>query len=124
MPKYFTVEQANTALETIRPLIAELMQLREEIMASQPEVWPVIQSAVGNGGSKLSGEIAFKFRKVESIVERVQAMGVLIKDLDTGLLDFPAWRDGRLVYLCWRYGEGSVAYWHDIDAGFAGREPI
>ena len=124
MPKYFTVEQANEALVVIRPLVAELMQLRDEIVASQPEVWPVIQSAIGNGGSKLSGELAFKFSRIETIVDKVQSMGVLIKDLNTGLLDFPAWREEREVYLWWRYGEQVVEYWHDIDAGFAGRQPI
>jgi hypothetical protein len=61
---------------------------------------------------------------MEALIQQVQALGVLIKDARIGLLDFPAWRDGREVYLCWRYGEKSVAYWHDTDAGFSGRQPL
>jgi hypothetical protein len=51
-------------------------------------------------------------------------MGVVVKDLETGLLDFPTERDGEVVFLCWRYGEPSVAHWHSLDAGFAGRQPL
>ena len=121
MPQYFTHEQANAALALIRPLMARLMRIRDEILGSQPEVWPVIQKGAGNGGSKLAGEMAFRFKEVDDLVRRIQAMGVVIKDLNTGLVDFPAWRE---VYLCWRYGEEAVLYWHEIDAGFAGRQPL
>ena len=124
MPQHFTPEQANAALTLIRPLMARLMRIRDEILGSQPEVWPVIQKGAGNGGSKLAGEMAFRFKEVDDLVRRIQAMGVLIKDLNTGLVDFPAWREGREVYLCWRYGEETVEHWHEIDAGFAGRQPL
>ena len=124
MPQYFTLEQANAALALIRPLMTRLMGIRDEILGSQPEVWPVIQKGAGNGGSKLAGEMAFKFKEVDDLVRRIQAMGVLIKDLNTGLVVFPALRDGREVYLCWRYGELRVEYWHDIETGFAGRQLI
>jgi hypothetical protein len=63
-------------------------------------------------------------RRVKRSVERIQGTGVLVKDLNRGLLDFPAERDGRIVFLCWQYGEPTVAYWHDIDAGFVGRRPL
>ena len=57
-------------------------------------------------------------------MHRIQDTGALIKDINIGLLDFPALRDGREVYLCWQYGEGDIAYWHEIDAGYEGRQPI
>jgi len=124
MPDYFTLEQANAALALIRPLMTRLMGIRDEILGSQPEIWLVIQKGAGNGGSKLAGEMAFRFKEVDDLVRRIQAMGVLIKDLNTGLVDFPALRDGREVYLCWRYGEEAVLYWHEIDAGFTGRQAL
>ena len=124
MPQYFTHEQANAALALIRPLMARLMRIRDEILGSQPEVWPVIQKGAGNGGSKLAGEMAFRFKEVDDLVRRIQAMGVVIKDLNTGLVDFPAWREGREVYLCWRLDEPVVSHWHELDSGFAGRKKL
>jgi hypothetical protein len=64
------------------------------------------------------------FERLDVLVHQIQDLGVLIKDINLGLLDFPALKDGRGVYLCWRYGEGEIAYWHEIEAGFAGRQPI
>jgi hypothetical protein len=64
------------------------------------------------------------FEKFDVLIHEIQATGVLIKDINLGLLDFPALKDGREVYLCWQYGEGEIAFWHEIEAGFAGRQPI
>ena len=69
-------------------------------------------------------EIAQFVKVIQNQVQQIQTLGVLVKDTRIGLLDFPAWREGREVYLCWRYGEKSVAYWHDVDAGFSGRQPL
>jgi hypothetical protein len=57
-------------------------------------------------------------------VDRIHAMGVLVKDLDTGLVDFPWMRDGTMAYLCWRLGEPAVDWWHDVDSGVAGRRRL
>ena len=56
--------------------------------------------------------------------DQIQDLGVLVKDINLGLLDFPALREGQEVYLCWQYGEGEIAFWHEVEAGFAGRQPI
>jgi hypothetical protein len=62
--------------------------------------------------------------EIDSVVQQIEASGVHLKDIQLGLVDFPAERDGEVVYLCWQFGEPEVAYWHRIDDGFAGRQPL
>jgi hypothetical protein len=124
MPRYFTLEQANAALETVRLLMEQIQSIRQDILARQPEVWPVIEHAAGNGGNRAASLLAFDFERLDDLVHQIMDTGALIKDLDTGLVDFPALREGHEVYLCWQFGEPGIDYWHEIDAGFAGRQPI
>ena len=124
MPRYFTLQEANEALIAIRPLMDEIQAIRQEILARQPEVWPVVERAAGNGGSQAASKLVKEFERLDALVHQVQETGAIFKDINLGLLDFPAWKDGREVYLCWKYGEGEIAYWHEIEAGYAGRQPI
>jgi len=124
MDPYFTLEQANEILVKIRPLIAELLELRQEILKKQPQAWPVVEKSAGNGGGKLASELVQDFDRIDSLVKEVNATGAILKDINSGLVDFLALRDGREVYLCWRFNEPEIQYWHDIQAGFAGRQPI
>ena len=84
----------------------------------------MLEKAVGNGGSKKAGAMLADFEKVQKKAKAIQAMGIQVKDINTGLVDFLARRDGRDVLLCWKYDEPSVAHWHDLDSGFAGRRPL
>jgi hypothetical protein len=124
MPQYFTLQQANEALKTIRPLMQEVQAIRNKILEKQPEAWHAIEKSVGNGGNRSLSSMVQDFEKLDGLVHRILDMGVQIKDINLGLLDFSALKDGREVYLCWQYGEGDIAYWHETDAGFAGRQPI
>jgi hypothetical protein len=124
MPQYFTLQQANEALDIIRPLMDEVQEIRQKILANQPEAWPAIEKSVGNGGNRALSNMVLDFEKVDKLVHRILETGVQIKDINIGLLDFSATKDGREVYLCWQYGEGDIAFWHEVDAGFAGRQPI
>jgi hypothetical protein len=124
MPRYFTLQEANETLNTIRPLMEELQQIRRKIQRDQPDVWPAVVKSAGNGGNRALSNMVRDFERLDALVHRIQDTGVLIKDANLGLLDFPALRDGREVYLCWQYGEGEIAFWHEIEAGFAGRQPI
>jgi hypothetical protein len=121
---YFTLEEANAALEVLRPLIRDILALRDKILEIQPEAWPAIERSAGNGGNATLSRIAQDFGKLDDLVHKVLATGVQVKDINTGLLDFPALRQGHEVYLCWKFGEDQIAYWHEIEAGFAGRRPI
>jgi hypothetical protein len=124
MPRTFTLQEANETLNMIRPLIDELQQIRRRILENQPDVWPAVAKSAGNGGNRALSDMVQDFEKLDTLVHRVQDMGALIKDINLGLLDFPALKEGREVYLCWQYGEGEIAFWHEVEAGFAGRQPI
>ncbi len=122
--RLFTLQQANALLPKVRELLKELLDAREKIVEAQPELWPVLEKSVGNGGGKKAGEMLRYFEIIQRNAQAIQEIGIEIKDINTGLIDFPSERDGRTVYLCWRYGEGEIAYWHELDAGFAGRQPL
>lgn len=124
MPQYFTLQEANEALKVIRPLMAEVQTIRQKILANQPEAWPAIEKSAGNGGNRALSDLVQDFEKLDALIHQIQDTGAQIKDINTGLLDFSALKDGREVYLCWQYGEEDIAFWHEVEAGFAGRQPI
>ena len=124
MPKYYTPTEANNVLEIVRPMLGELMEISGRIHKHQPEIWAVVEKSAGNGGNPELSKMSPDFDKLDVILHRLQDMGIEVKDLTTGLIDFPALRDGGVVYLCWKYNEASIQFWHEIEAGFAGRQPI
>ena len=123
-PRYFTLEQAQAALDIIRPLVAEVMEIRQSILDREPEVWPVVAKAAGNGGSKIASQLAQEFGRLDQVLRAILATGALLKDINLGLVDFPSLQGGREIYLCWKYGEMTISFWHEIDAGFSGRQPL
>ena len=124
MPRYFTLQEANSALDTIRPLMDEAQAIRQKILEVQPEAWSAVEKSVGNGGNRTLSRVVRDFEKLDALVHQILDTGALIEDINIGLLDFPAWKEGREVYLCWQYGEGDIAFWHEVEAGYAGRQPI
>jgi len=122
--RYFSLQEANEALKIIRPLMDEVQAIRQKILKNQPEAWPAIEKSAGNGGNRALSNMVQDFEKFDILIHRIQDTDVLIKDVNLGLLDFPALKDGREVYLCWQYGEGDIAFWHEVEAGYAGRQPI
>ena len=124
MPRYFTLQEANKTLAAIRPLMDEIQAIRQKVLANKPDVWPAIEQAAGNGGSWAASKLVTDFERLDTLVRQIQATGALFKDINLGLLDFPALKDGREVYLCWKFGEGDIAFWHEIEAGYAGRQLI
>ena len=124
MPQSFTLQQANETLKIIRPLMDEVQAIRQKILANQPEAWPAIEKSAGNGGNKALSAMVQDFERLDALIHQILDTGAQIKDINIGLLDFSAHREGREVYLCWKYGEGEIAFWHEVDAGFAGRQAI
>lgn len=124
MPHYFTIEEARATLRTIRPLMEEVQAIRSKILKQQPESWPLVEKAAGNGGSRKASRLVIDFERLDRLVHLIQDTGAILKDLNLGLVDFPAWRADHEVYLCWQYGEAELAFWHEIDAGYSGRQPI
>lgn len=114
MPRYFTLQEANSVLAVIRPLMDEVQTIRQEILARQPGVWPVVERAAGNGGSQAASKLVREFERLDALVHQIQATGALFKDINLGLLDFPALKDEREVYLCWTYSLfDSLPLWCD-----------
>lgn len=124
MQKIFTIPEANENLKIIRPIMDEVQAIREKILANQPDAWPAIEKSAGNGGNKTMSRLVEDFERLDALVHQILDTGVQIKDINIGLLDFSALRDGREVYLCWKYGEDDISFWHETDAGYAGRQPI
>jgi hypothetical protein len=124
MSQLFTLQEANEALVSIRPWMDEIQNIRGEILTHQPEIWSVMEKSAGNGGNPTLSRMVKTFDRLDALIHSIQDMGAIIKDINTGLLDFPALKDGREVYLCWQYGEGDIAFWHEIEDGFAGRQSI
>jgi hypothetical protein len=130
-PRYFTPEEANAALDELRPLAEEMVERRQALVTAQERRASLGAQVVTNGGDLTPSDFAEADAELEQaatelarIVERIQSEGVLIKDLDRGLLDFPALRDGEEILLCWQLGEEQVEYWHSLEEGFAGRKPL
>ena len=121
MPKYYTPKEANEALAIVRPMLVEMMMIGEKIRDHQPELWDLVQKSAGNGGNPKLSKLLADFDRLDLLFHQIQDMGIEVKDLMIGLIDFVALRDGREVYLCWKVGEDSIQFWHEIEAGFIGR---
>lgn len=122
--RLYTLQEARQTLPTVKALMEAVMTARQAILALRPDAWPAISQAASNGGSQAAGEMALHIGKLEHAVKAIVGMGIYIKDLDHGVIDFMGKRDGRKVCLCWRYGEENIEFWHDVNTGFAGRRPI
>ncbi len=131
MPRRFTPKEANDALREIRPLVEEVVSHRREQQRLQADRLALAAKIAGNGGgidSAILGELveAEQRERVEiaRCVNEIHGRGAIVKDLDEGLVDFPAFREGEEILLCWRLGEAEVAYWHGLEEGFAGRKQL
>jgi hypothetical protein len=129
--KHFTVEEANAALEHVRPLAEELVETYLRLRELQRELDPLRAAIAGNGDARSRERLTKLTRRAEAagarvaaLVERIEQLGAQVKDLETGLVDFPAAREGETVLLCWRVGEPQIGFWHGLVEGFAGRRPL
>ncbi|BAL99901.1 MULTISPECIES: DUF2203 domain-containing protein [Caldilinea] len=122
--RYFTLEEAQATLPQVKKLMEQVQSARREILRLRPDALPAIEQAALNGGNKLLGELAVHVMRLEEGVRGIMALGAVIKDIDAGLVDFIGLRNGREIFLCWQYGEEAIGYWHELNAGFAGRRPL
>lgn len=120
---HFTLEQANDKLDSIKPLIEEMMSLKKKLDLKGYDVYN--HKYFGGYGPNGQGAFPDEMERLVEIVKGISAEGVLLKGIDNGLVDFPHLREnGEEVYLCWKAGEGEIAYWHSIPEGFPGRRNI
>jgi hypothetical protein len=124
--KLFTVEEANSALPRVRRIVRSI-QSTHRLLASYGEAAKQAAAGAerGGGGMDEGSQYAAVLIKLSLRVSELEGLGVQLKDYSRGLVDFPSLRDGRVVLLCWELGEGDrVKWWHDVEAGFAGRQPL
>jgi hypothetical protein len=128
--KYYTVTEANATLPLVRKIIGDIAQLASELRDRydrlkelSPEE-PTVNHPRWDEISELQAELDRGQEELNGYFAELSQLGIELKDPFTGLLDFPCWMENREVYLCWRQGESEVGHWHELDAGFAGRQKI
>ncbi len=129
--RHFTPAEANAELEHVRPLVEQLVATRQEHAAALERQEELEGKIRGNGGGIPPAELASATAEVDGVarrlarlVDEINGHGAEVKDLDSGLIDFPALRRGETVLLCWQLGEAEIAWWHRVEDGFAGRRPL
>jgi hypothetical protein len=129
--RHFTVEQANAALPLVRAIVTDLAALAREVIERRERVSVLLAGRDRKARDVYSDELAAAEQELEKDTERLQeyvaelrALGIEPKNGPEGLVDFPSMLDGREVYLCWKLGEPEVLHWHELEAGFLGRQPL
>jgi hypothetical protein len=127
--KLFSPEKANALIPVVTPLIEDLWAKRRDLAIRLLENDPALRAASSRRGTPASrrGEarrLTELKAEIVGIINRIEAHGCVVKDLDLGLLDFPALREGRPVFLCWKPGEPEIAYWHGVDEVFVDRKTL
>jgi hypothetical protein len=124
----WTVEPANRALPLVRRIAVDLVRTHAEWeeLVGRFELAATRSTATKQDpeAERLAREVQRAAKDIQGFVGELTALGVECKSIESGLIDFPGERDGRLVYFCWRHGESAVTHWHELDAGFAGRQPL
>jgi hypothetical protein len=129
--RLFTLEQANAALTRVRPLVELVVERRATLLAAQARLAELLAKVAGNGGGldlsaahELVAAVQEAEHELDAVVAELSEVGVVVRDPDSGLVDFPSVRDGEPVFLCWQLGEDDVSWWHGPEEGFAGRKPL
>jgi hypothetical protein len=121
--RHFTRAEANALLPRLGPLLNQLRDAKDELTDEEAHE-ALAEAAPSNGGGGEGRQVGVAFLEVRRLLETLQQSGLVLRDIDRGLVDFPALIDGREVYLCWELGEDKVSYWHDLEGGYGGREPL
>jgi hypothetical protein len=132
MPKRFTLREAQSLIPSVDPLLRKAIDTKSRYAEAEQAIQSFSERILMMGGLVVDRQKAADVRhrrdraaeELRGLIDNVQELGCVIKDLDTGLIDFPTLFRGREVYLCWKLGESSIAWWHGTEEGFAGRKAI
>lgn len=129
--KVFTLEEANATLPLVRAIAGDLSRLAQDVTERRQRISHLMEGRELESGDPYTDELAHTQQELENDTKRLQEyvdelrqLGVEPKGALEGLVDFPAMIDGRLVFLCWKFDESEILYWHDLDGGFSGRQPL
>jgi hypothetical protein len=121
--RHFTLEEANALVPQLEPLLRQLREAKDEL--TDEEAHELLSEASGgNGGGEPGRQVGVAFLEVRRLLGALEESGIVLRDIDRGLLDFPALDGEREIYLCWELGEEEIAYWHDLSSGYGGRQPL
>ena len=127
--RLFSLDEALALLPTVRQLLTEIQDAKLDLDTRSAELDRLLGLPGGNG--HLAADVAATRQgvrtaaaRLESLISELGGLGVELKGIEEGLCDFPSQRDGRVVLLCYRLGEDTIAWWHEVDTGFAGRQPL
>jgi len=132
VPRFFTLLEAEGLLPQVESLLRALIQLKEDYERADAELSGINQRIALSGGMTLARERIqqIRIRKdasahgLKAALEEIQELGCELKDIETGLIDFPTLYRGKEVYLCWKLGESGIGFWHHVEDGYQGRQPI
>jgi len=124
--KLFTIQEANALLPSVRVILAKIQRAHRRLSQYRDDARKAAEAAEqGGGGIEAGVAYAGVLTELTTQMSELDTLGVQLKDFERGLVDFPSLRDGKVVLLCWQLGEGDeLEWWHDVDAGFAGRTPL
>jgi hypothetical protein len=130
--KTFTLDEAQSLLPLLESLLNRAIESKREGEAVEAKLLDLSRRIYLNGGMRVDtakvaeqrAEIETHMNRVRETVAEIDAIGVQVKDLDAGLLDFPCRLEDQIVLLCWKMGESSIDHWHSIESGFQGRQPV
>jgi len=122
--RHYTLDQATAAMPWVRERL-ERLRAAHDLLGDKEAREALSEASPGNGGGEPGHLVSEGFLALRSALIELQEMEIVLRDLERGLVDFPSMREGREVYLCWvEQEEDEIAYWHDLEAGFAGRQPL
>jgi hypothetical protein len=122
--RFFTVLEANELIPFLTERLRQLRSIYEGLKDQAGDHTPALQDVIARGGIPVDTGYLHLVAQLQGLTSEICSQGCHIKDLERGLIDFPTIWEGREVYLCWRLGEREVNFWHEVDAGFAGRQPL
>ena len=121
--RHYTLEEASELLPHVVELIGRMRTARD-MLGDREAREALSEAGPTNGGGEPGRTVSEGFVQLRDAMTELRELEVVLRDLDSGLLDFPSLRDGREVYLCWQDGEDAIGFWHEPEAGFAGRQPL
>ncbi len=124
MDKIFTLSEANQLIPHLAEYLNAVRRAKAVLVKTKGEIQKASANASLGGGCAAGPHYIRALEEISTNLHEIQEMGIHVKDLDKGLCDFPYFMEGRIVYLCWRLGEEEITWWHEVDVGFQGRQPL
>ncbi len=124
MDKIFTLSEANQLIPHLAEYLNAVRRAKAVLVKTKGEIQKASANASLGGGCAAGPHYIRALEEISTNLHEIQEMGIHVKDLDKGLCDFPYFMEGRIVYLCWRLGEEEIMWWHEVDVGFQGRQPL